>query len=243
MAEACFRRVGIEDIEVDDACRTVTGLLSLLDALRGASWASAMAIWEFVVECDQGFFDRSHNGRGICMLCLRQSEGVVLAIDLDKCRSESDVKSKRLELARCKSEGAARCQGVGRGSNQGHRNHVIMSPPRCSQKAIASFSLYPHFDQFSGTIQSCFRAACTKLIPHLLHNTQVSASRAILCSPESPSCVSPNFCTPSRNKATNLRAVSSSQQLSPSRHRHSAQAMFHQHIQIPELSPSHQLYA
>ena len=44
VAEACFRRVGIEDIEVDEACRTVTGLLSLLDALRGASWASAIAL-------------------------------------------------------------------------------------------------------------------------------------------------------------------------------------------------------
>lgn len=44
VVEACLRRVGIEDIELDEACRTVTGLLSLLDALRGTWWASAMAV-------------------------------------------------------------------------------------------------------------------------------------------------------------------------------------------------------
>mgnify|MGYP006953145613 FL=1 len=49
VAEACFRRVGIEDMDVDEACRTVTGLLSLLDTLRGVSWASAMAVCEFRV--------------------------------------------------------------------------------------------------------------------------------------------------------------------------------------------------
>lgn len=118
VAEACFRRVGIEDIEVDDACRTVTGLLSLLDALRGASWASAMAIWEFVVDFDQGFFDRSHNGRGICMLCLRQSVCDVLAIDLDKCRSESDVKSKRAS----QMQKRGRCQVPGGGSRKQPRS-------------------------------------------------------------------------------------------------------------------------
>jgi hypothetical protein len=46
VAEGCFRSVGIEDIDVDEACRTVTGLLSLLEALRGTSWASAMARWD-----------------------------------------------------------------------------------------------------------------------------------------------------------------------------------------------------
>ena len=42
VAEACFRRVGMEDMDVDEACRTVTGLLSLLDALGGADGVSAM---------------------------------------------------------------------------------------------------------------------------------------------------------------------------------------------------------
>lgn len=45
VAEGCFRSVGIEDMDADEACRTVTGLLSLLEALRGASWESAMARW------------------------------------------------------------------------------------------------------------------------------------------------------------------------------------------------------
>lgn len=54
VAEGCFRRVGMDDSEADEACRTVTGLLSLLDAeagagggggrgCGGASLASAMA--------------------------------------------------------------------------------------------------------------------------------------------------------------------------------------------------------
>lgn len=63
VAEACFRRVGIEDIEVDEACRTVTGLLSLLDALRGASWASAIALCLVMVEFKSSFEDGSHARR------------------------------------------------------------------------------------------------------------------------------------------------------------------------------------
>lgn len=88
VAEGCFRRVGIEDMDVDEACRTVTGLLSLLDTLRGASWASAM------LDFDQGFLDVSQAVWGICMLCLRQSVCSVLATDAVKCGSESDSKSK-----------------------------------------------------------------------------------------------------------------------------------------------------
>lgn len=42
VVDGCFRRVGIEDIDVDEACRTVTGLLSLLLAALGASLALAM---------------------------------------------------------------------------------------------------------------------------------------------------------------------------------------------------------
>ena len=36
LAEGCFRRVGMDDSEADEACRTVTGLLSLLDTDAGA---------------------------------------------------------------------------------------------------------------------------------------------------------------------------------------------------------------
>lgn len=124
VADACFRRVGIEDIEVEDACRTVTGLLSLLDALRGASWASAMAAWEFVVEFDQGFLDRSHNGQGICMLCLRRSVCVVLATDLAKCRSESEIKSKRATTSQVqmRGRGRGRCLVPGGGSRKRPRS-------------------------------------------------------------------------------------------------------------------------
>jgi hypothetical protein len=62
-----------------------------------------------MVEFDQGFFDVSQTGRGICMLCLRQSVCSVLATDAVKCGSENDSKSKETSQNANASDG---CQGV-----------------------------------------------------------------------------------------------------------------------------------